>query len=277
MFREWLVFDSFILSDYFPISFFDKGTIGVIEDISDNISNSPADSSDYKQTDYSNITSIVLGILDNHQKLPVFSYDDLFRKYKQLNPETKEKIEWLVSTPYNTFSRSDAFFKIAYWQLVHLTILLEDTIGLPPNCKESFGTCPSCSTKLQPHYCMSRKEWEKQFLTTRISKPELVSEYVDIIEKARRIRNSLAHNTVFDRSEMPDLEPSETQTYDIQRALDEYKHDSTALMQLSIALSTICRYILLDVAFEISYYRHIPPIKVTRVGGDLPHLPPSLE
>ncbi|NTW89250.1 MAG: hypothetical protein HGB26_09115, partial [Desulfobulbaceae bacterium] len=47
-FREWLVFDAFILRDRFPITNYDQGKIGTIENIPTDIASLSTDTGEYK-------------------------------------------------------------------------------------------------------------------------------------------------------------------------------------------------------------------------------------
>lgn len=261
IFREWLVFDSLAMDDRFPISYYDNNALGVLETIP-LITSEP-----HNGTDYSNIAYLTLRARKDYPGLPVLSYAELFRKYQTLEHEKKEMIEWLASKPHRTHTRPRAFFNTNYWQLLHLTILLERIVGQPPSCERPLGTCSSCGYSPPPHYSMRRRDWLERFLQDRIPDQAIAEEYFKLISTALSVRNKIAHVPVFDRSAMPDLEPGETQSYGTDRAIDEYDHNSVALASLLVALDDICHYLLLDVAFETRFFMGIQPLNVTRLGG----------
>jgi hypothetical protein len=268
-FGEWLIFDSFILADGLPIHYYDESVIGAVEDVPDDIAVLSAEAQDHKQIDYSDVAAKAFQALGDRQGLPVLSYGELLNRYQELDTDEREMIEWFVSAPHRSHHALEPFFNINYWQLVHLTILLERMIGLPPNCEGEFGACPICCKEPPPpsHHSMTRKEWLKCFLAERVADDKLVSEYAELIEMAKEVRDKMVHVPLFDRSTMPDLAPGETQVYGTKRTTDECKDDRAALLSLVTGLSTVCRYLLMDVVFNVRSYRSIRPLKVTQIGG----------
>jgi hypothetical protein len=268
-FREWLVFDSFILADGFPIHYYDESVIGAVENVPDDIAALSAETQDHQQIDYSDVAAKAFQAMGDRQGLPVLSYGELLKRYQELDTDRREMIEWFVSAPHRSHHAPEPFFNINYWQLVHLTILLERMIGLPPNCEGAFGACPKCCKQPPPpsHHSMTRKDWLKCFLAERIADGKLVSEYAELIETAKGVRDEMVHVPLFDRSTMPDLARGETQVYGTKRTTDEWKEDRAALLSLVTGLSTVCRYLLMDMVFNVRSYRSIRPLKVTQIGG----------
>jgi hypothetical protein len=268
-YREWLAFDAFVLHDHCPIYYFDKHTVGEIERVPVGVPKSTPDPG-YKQIDYENIAQVMLmaEAEPNKSELPRASYSELFVTYRGLHLDLKDMIEWSVSFSSPSSSRVNAFFNLNYWQLFHATILLERLIGLPPNCPQSFGTCPVCSFSPQPHYAMPRRKWTREVLEKRISDDAIVEEYDSVIDTGIRLRNKMAHTPLFDRSTYPELSPGERLTYEVERVLDEYEHDAHALLSLLISLRTIARYLLLDKVFGTRYFARLRPLYVASVGGN---------
>lgn len=268
-YRQWLSFDAFILHDHLPIYYFDENKVGGIEVVPTGMPNS-ATGPGYKQVDYSNIANLVLMTKPTQEGLPILAYSDMFERYQGLPCDLKEMIEWSVSLPYRSQTRVDAFFKPNYWQLVHAIILLDRLVGPPPECSESFGNCAVCGRLPQPHYFIPRREWLRRFLASRIDSIEVAEEYARVIYEAVLVRNKIAHTPVFDRSSFPDFSPGERQAYDIDRTIEEFKHDSFALQSLLISLSDIARYLLLDKAFGTMYFPRLQPLNTVCVGGSEP-------
>ncbi len=265
-YREWLVFDSFVLNDHFPIFYFDESKTGILEIVPTGELHEEA-TPDYKQIDYGNIADVVLMTAPEKKELPKISYSDLFAIYCGLPSEIREMLEWFVSEPYLPFTRDKAFSNTNYWQLVHKTILLERLIGMPPKCSGSFGPCTVCGLSLPPHNSVPRRKWLRQYLATRIDNDGIAEEYASVIEAGVDVRNKIAHVPMFDRSSMPELVPGEPQTYGVDRAIGEYEHDSVALNSLLNSLRDIARFLLLDKAFRIKYFPSLRPLKVVRVEG----------
>lgn len=266
-FRDWLIFDAFVLADHFPIFYFDKNHIGGVELVPDEVSKLPQ-TPDYKQIDYSNIACISLIAEFANSRLPVLSYAHLFENYRGLSTETKDMVEWFVSAPYLSHTRPRAFFNINYWQLLHLTILLDRLVGLPPRCVHSFGACAVCGHSSQPHHSMRRKYWLRKFLTERIDSSDVVEEYARLIETGFVARNKMAHVPLFDRSSMPELVPGETQSYAVDEAIEEYEHNSAAFSSLLNSLNYVCRYLLFNQVFNTRFFIKPRPLNFTRVGGN---------
>jgi hypothetical protein len=265
-FREWLVFDAFILDDYFPIFYFDENEMGGVESVPNKIS-SASKTPDYKQIDYSNIGNITLRVYEAEERLPALSYAHLFDRYRALPLEAKDMIEWLMSGPFRSNTRPGAFFNPNYWQLLHLTILAERLIGRAPPCSASFGTCPACGFSSTAHPSVRRKDWLRQALGDRIDDPLVAEEYARLIETGVRVRNKIAHGPLFDRSDSPALPFSQIEVYEAERGIDEYEHDSVALASLLVSLRDVTRFILLDRAFNTRFFPKPRPLKVVRIGG----------
>jgi hypothetical protein len=263
-FRDWLIFDAFILSDHFPIFYYDENLIGSVESVPDEVAKS-SQTPDYKQIDYSNIAYVSLGFGPTQDGLPSLSYMDAYRNYRALPFDKKDLIEWFVSGPRRSQARPMPFFNTSYWQLLHFTILLERLIGSPPPCTQSFS-CETCQRSLPPHDSKSRKKWRRQFLSKRIHSDIVVEEYARLIETGIEVRNKFVHATLFDRSSMPELTPGETQTYGTGRAVEDYEHDSVALSSLRNSLNNVCRYLLLDVAFNTGFFMNLRPLNVIRIS-----------
>ncbi|MFL9909174.1 hypothetical protein [Paraburkholderia sp. RL17-337-BIB-A] len=98
-YRQWIIFDAFVLDDHFPIYCYDTGKSGDIEAIRSDIS-SQSVLLDYKQIDYDNILSYFLGLDAGDGNQTTTSYADLFFIYKNLDSDLRGMIEWYVSRPF---------------------------------------------------------------------------------------------------------------------------------------------------------------------------------
>jgi hypothetical protein len=265
-YRQWLAFDSFLLRDHFPIFYFDEGKVGEIETIPTHITNQ-AKTPDYKQIDYGNVANVMYITDSKIAVLPVLDYSKLYQQYKNLASDTKDMIEWLVSWPYQSSSRKNAFFNTNYWQLVHATVLLERLILLPPLCSHSFGKCPVCKSQSQGHHSVARKIWVQQFMEERINDNQVASENTRIVITSISVRNQIAHAPLFDRSTYPELEPGAPTIYGVDQTIASYEHDSIALQSLLTSLKNISRYLILSDAFGIKYYPRLTAYRAVHLKG----------
>lgn len=257
-YREWLAFDAFVLNDDSPIRAFDTQKIGQLETVS-SIFNEGTPITDYWQPDYDNISGAMFGYAHGSPELPTICYSEIYEKYLNLHPYTKEMIEWFVSFPTylsQLYCRSHPFFNPNYWQIFHTIILIEQIIGLPNTCSQSPKTC-SCGRTLHPHHVESRSDFLKKSICSRINDEEVAKNYALTIETGYNVRNSFAHSPQFDRSthEAPLERP---EIYDINRAATDFKHDSAALMLFVMSLRDVARFLLLNDAFGISFF---PPLR----------------
>lgn len=253
-YREWLAFDAFILNDGSPIRAFDAQKTGRLETIPHNVPEIPS-ITDYFQPDYDNIHGAMFGYAHDSPELPKVCYSEAYQKYLHIPTDTKELIEWFVSFPTHlsqTYCRDRVFFNPNYWRIFHTTILIERIIGLPDKCPRSPKTC-ACGSALHPHHAITRRQWLRQFIASRIADNEIAKDYVRTIETGYEVRNRMAHGPQFDRSthEAPLEQP---EIYDSNRAATDYKQDSAALMLLVMSLNDLARNLLLNVAFDISFF-----------------------
>ena len=257
-YREWLVFDAFILNDDFPIRAFDAQKIGHIETVPSSFAVEPPNA-DYWQPDYNNISGAIFSYAHNSPELPTISYSETYQRYLCLPTATKEMIEWFVSFPTylsQAYCRSNPFFNLNYWQIFHTTILIESLIGLPDSCPQSPKKC-ACGNPLHPHHAMSRSKFLKEFISLRINNHEIAEDYANTVETGYAVRNPFAHSPQFDRStHKAPLEQPEI--YDINRVATDFKHDSAALMLLAISIRDVARFLLLNDAFGIRFF---PPLR----------------
>lgn len=264
-FRDWLIFDSFILCDGFPVYFYDENTIGnTVEIFDSNFINISTDPTEYKSTNYNDIGSIVLLTRENEMEL---SYIDLYKTYNSLSGKDKDIIEWFVSKPSKKHSRLNPIYNVRYWQLFHLTVILEKLIGLPPRCTQQFEKCTECNYEAQPHYSVSRNKWLDDYLNNLINEKDIKDQYRKIIIQAFQLRNKFAHNPLIDKSGYPEIPIGFTDIYGHDRAIDEYKENSIALDSLLRTLSEICRYFLLNKFFKLNFFKKITPLMATTVGN----------
>lgn len=264
VFRDWLIFDAFILHDHFPIWYFEEMLIGSVMPAPAVPPVDPGQP-EYKQFDYANIGHIVLETGSDQADGPMLTYTDLFARYRALSRENRELLEWFVSTPRRACSRLESFFNTTYTELLRITTLLERVVGLPPYCLERAPRCGICGNTSLPHYSMSRREWLRHFLQ-RITDPDTADAYARLITQGIAVRNKVAHGPLFDRSSLPVLEFGETATYDAQRAIEEYLDDSIAMSAFLISLRRVCRYLLLDTIFGTAYFGKLSPLHAMRVG-----------
>jgi hypothetical protein len=265
-YREWLAFDAFVLYDQYPMFYFDEYMVGEVDTVPAAVPRQ-APSPDYKQIDYEDIAKVMLMDESQPAGIPRASYSRLFAAYQGLCSDLREMVEWSVSLPFRSRPRSNS---LGYWELLHKTILLDRLIGSPPNCPQSPGTCTACGFPPLPHHAVRRRDWTREVLANRIDDDEVVEEYARVIDIGVGVRNRIAHNPLFDRSAYPELSPGERQTYGVDRAIEEFKHDAVALQSLLISLKVIARYLLLDRAFGTRHFRRLQPLHVARVDGNNP-------
>ncbi|MGF7130539.1 hypothetical protein P3T40_002014 [Paraburkholderia sp. EB58] len=266
-YRNWLVFDAFALDDQFSIYCYDENSAGGIDTVPSDLIRFDEQNPDYKQVDYSNIQRYFLRTELVQTSESILSYRDLYAVYQTLDPKLRDLIEWYVSKPFRSHLRLGAFFNPNYWQLLHVTILLERLIDSPPACTHSFGKCPSCGVESQAHPSIRRSEWLRMALDSQIGVAEIVEEYARVIEKCISVRNKIAHTPTFDSSAFPNVAPGETHTYTSERAIAEYLHDSFALQSLLVSATYIGRYLLADKAFGTKHFAKLLPMKATGVGS----------
>lgn len=258
-FRDWLVFDCFVMMNSHGAAHYDDN-LHVLEIIAN-----PEDGGDLRYAvDYSDVVGFLVGVhVARPEGLPVRSYADLYDAFRVLHPETRSAIEWFVSQPPSP-RRLDPLFG-QYWGLLHMTILIESLIGLPPNCECMSATCEVCKAPSRPHYKMSRGEWLRQELTRLMEAPQLVEEYASLIEAGKRVRDKMSHGPHFDRSTPQSMSRGQVTSYDVDRTIEELKHDSHALLALLISLRDIAHALLVDRAFGIKHFRPISDLKVATV------------
>jgi hypothetical protein len=264
-FRDWIVFDSFVMMNSHATIHFDEN-LPVMQDVTYSVHKGAiGDEGDlYKALDYDDVTSLLVDEQQKPAELPSLSYAGLYDKFRGLPDETRASIEWFVSSPPSP-RRVDAFFG-SYWGLLHITILIEKLIGLPPDCEHRPKQCESCGTVPPPHRKVSRRVWLRDELTRRISDSCRVDEYASLIEAAKGIRDRMSHGPEFDRSSHPIMAHGQTASYDVSRAVKEFKRDSHALLALLIGLRTIAHALLVDRAFGIKYFAPHTDLKVTMIG-----------
>lgn len=256
-YRDLLIFDAFVMNDNLAICFYDANLLQ-LEVVKFGVEEGVAGDKDDKhnQIDYSNITPHVfagpIGV-----EVPPLSYEELYDRYRNLAKSDKEIIEWLAAKP-RPAPRRDGFANSNYWQLLHLNVLLERIIGLPPTCPGKMGVCAVCGRQPQPHYSMSRRDWLRQSLSGRIADADLVEKYVSVVEAARYVRNKSAHGPHFDRSRMPVRQVGDSISYDTASAIAGYQNDSVALSTLIASLEILARCLVLDQILDVKYY-HAPP------------------
>jgi len=258
-FRDWLVFDCFVMMNSHGAAHFDDN-LHVVEIIAN-----PEDGGDLRNAaDYSDVVEFLVGVhVARPDDLPVRSYADLYDAFRVLPLETRTAIEWFVSQPPSP-RRLDPLFG-HYWGLLHMTILIENLIGLPRACECLSAECEVCKTPPRPHYKMSRGVWLRQELTRRMEAPQLVEAYASLIEAGKRVRDKMSHGPHFDRSTPLLMSRGQVASYDVDRTIEEFKRDSHALLALLISLRDIAHALLVDQAFGIKHFRPISDLKVATV------------
>lgn len=264
-YRDWLIFDSLVLYDTFPIYFYDENVTGnAIEEFEPSFIETIGQIEEYKSKNYDDIDQIVLLTREKQMEL---SYRDLFRTYISLDKKDKELIEWFVAKPSRSHTRLNPIFNVSYWQLFHLTVLLDTLIGIPPRCNHKYEQCPECKFEPYPHYSVSRNRWLDEYLTALIKDEDVKNQYSEVINQAFQVRNKFAHFPVIDRSEHPEIPIGFTDIYAHDRAIDEHRENSIALQALLVNLNDICRYLLLNKLFSLGFFKKLKPLLATRVGN----------
>lgn len=258
-FRDWLVFDCFTMMNSHGTALYDDNRY-VLEIIA-NSNDDQRNSVDYEDV----VGYLVDEPFAKPKGLPIRPYSELYSVFLKLPPEMRSAIEWFVSQPPSP-RRRDPFFGY-YWSLLHMTILIENLIGLPPICERLNPECEICKAPSRSHYKISRKNWLRQELIRRMGGTQNVEDYASVIEEAKTVRDKMSHSPCFDRSTYPFGKVGETVTYGVHRATTEYKHDSNALLALLISLRRIAHALLVDQAFGIKHFNPIAELKVATVGS----------
>src|SRR5271165_1951647 len=264
-FREWVCFDSFLMNPL-GTSYFDSG-LSVPEAVAYTVHEGfIGDEGDcYMAVDYSDVSNFLVDeIFKKPESIASQSYAELYTKFRTLTEADREAIEWFVSAP-SPARRVDGFYS-NYWAVLHSVILIEKLIGLPPTCERQPEHCDACGTTPQPHYKINRKNWIRQVLDESIQNPVIVREYLGVVEAAIRVRNRISHGPHFDRSSFPTMEAGQTLSYNPERAIAKYKHDSTALLALQIGLRKIARRLIVQRSFGLKYFTSLPELKAIRIG-----------
>ena len=264
-YREWLAFDSFIFNDDAPIRAYDAQKTGQPEPMPKRIQEIFV-ATDLGQLDYDDIAKEIFRWAPDCPGFPTVRYSEVYQRYMGLSSDQKELIEWFVSfPPYFSliYCRDRPFFNPTYWQIVHAIILIEQMVGSSDACSQSPKRC-DCGSSLHPHRAVSRRDWVRQLITSRIGDKEIVEQYIRTIETGYEVRNQMAHSPQFDRSrhEAP-LEQAEV--YDISRAASEYRNNSAALKLLVTSLRDVARGLLLNGVFGIEFFRPLSTLTSFRV------------
>jgi hypothetical protein len=265
-YRDWLIFDSLILGDSWPTRCFDSGPSWV------TVGEPPPDhdtDSTYQVLDYSDIGSTVyFPIGPDTAAPPKLDYVELYDRYLRLDPDTKDQVEWLASTSgFNQPLHVNSLFRPHYWQTLHLTFLLDDFFGSPPPCDEvGKSPCPMCNRQVQRHHSVSSSDWRRTKLSEIVSNAMLVRNFLTYIETAFSIRHKSAHGPHFDRSDLVTGPTGLAIEYDATVAIGRYKIDRAAIEAIILALSAICRMLILDRAFCTRYFRDVPVLKTIVIG-----------
>ncbi len=261
-FRDWVIFDCFVMWNPYGISLYDKGKLP-IEPVRHNAyNNGPVGKEDADYTiDSADICCTLVQEFERPTHIPKTSYPELYAMYRGMGRAKKEMIEWAVSTPPSPV-QPNAFFG-SYWSILHKAILIDSIVGPPPTCSEKTETCQKCGRPPQDHHAMSRKDWLKHFLIDRIKDEAIAEEASSTITAALQIRNPMSHGPHFDRSTRPSMATHfETRTYSHLDAIKAFKSDSHALGALNAMLYRLAHSLAVSEAFEVSYFRPAEALKV---------------
>jgi hypothetical protein len=265
-FRDWLIFDAFVLINSRASGFYDSHIFG-FEDVAYSVyTGSIGDAGDLLYSlNYDDVSSYLVDQPFTTVNVPSLSYAELYKTYLALPAEIKSAIEWFISPPPGPRRIDDAFFG-SYWGLLHITILIEDIIGPPPDCEHKLEECEFCGRTPPRHHKSSQKDWRREQLKALLSDTNRVEEYATLIETAYKIRHPMSHGPHFDRSSLPIMAHDQTEVYDVARAVREYEKDSSALCALFVGLRTIAHALLVDRAFGIKYFAPISDLKSVTIG-----------
>lgn len=259
-FRDWLIFDCFVMMNSHGAAHYDDN-----RHVFEAIDNPKDDSHSRNAVDYSDVVGFLVGShVGKPEGLPVRSYADLYQTFLELSQKKRAAIEWFVSQPPSP-RRIDPLYG-RYWRVQHMIILIESLIGSPPICEAESTICKTCERVPPHHHQVSRREWLRQELERRTASPDLVEEYVLLIEKGISIRNKISHVPTFDRSTLPAMQTGERASYDSSRAIYEFESDTYALDTLLVTLQQIAHALIVDEAFNIKHFREPPILKVAMVG-----------
>lgn len=259
-FRDWLIFDCFVMMNSHGAAHYDDN-----RHVFEVIDNPDDDCNVRNAVDYSDVVAFLVGShAGKPEGLPARSYADLYQAFLDLSPKTRSAIEWFVSQPPSP-RRLDPLYG-RYWGILHMTILIESIIGLPPYCNCAPATCECCKRTPPNHYSMSRKEWLIQELKRWTQSSDLAKKYASLITKGKEIRDAMSHSPHFDRSIYPVMNPGDKFSYDASQKIDHFKSDTVALEAVTITLQQIAHDLLVNEAFSIKHFREPPILKGAMVG-----------
>ena len=91
--------------------------------------------------------------------------------------------------------------------------------------------------------------------------PEARDQYEAILDAAfDEIRHRTAHSGAFPTATF-DVPKRQRDTYDHERAIKEHRKDTHALLGLTIGISSVSRYLLLDKLFGFRFFPELPTLK----------------
>jgi hypothetical protein len=147
----------------------------------------------------------------------------------------------------------------AYLDVTTKATILESIIGHPENCPKPLR-CPDCGKQMS-HRAGSEREWRRTFLAALPMTPEARNQYEMILEAAfHQIRHPTTHSGAFPTATFP-VPRLRRDEYDHERAIKEHREDSHALFALTMRISTISRYLLLDKLFGFRFFPELPTLK----------------
>jgi hypothetical protein len=154
---------------------------------------------------------------------------------------------------------SNALMDTSYLRIATLITILENIFGHPSNCSNA-PTCPTCKKKWS-HRAGSERDWRRQFIDGLNMTEEAKDQYSKIIEEAyAEVRHPTVHAGRLPTACFRFPKESGTEVYNTERTIEQYRSNSTALLNLVVSTTTITRYLLLHRLFNVAFFKPLAPM-----------------
>lgn len=248
-FKNWLIFHSFIFDDLHSIDQFENNA--EITELKEKCSG---------EIEYSNIKKRIYFPEDKDVDKEEISYDNLYAKFLKIEKCDRDLlINYLLNFSGGLSTQIDPIRDYSYWQIFDYYSIYESIIGEQPSDCEGFS-CPKCKKELPGHRSLTEMEWNKKRLSEIIKEPDLVSEYLKIVQTVRdNIRHKTAHSGLHPTAKY--IAQSEAVVkYDADRSRESFKDDATALLALKLNMKDVVRFLLLDKLFGLGLFPYMRSI-----------------
>lgn len=272
--KSWVVFHSFIFHQNIALNFFEDGKLNkhnfskTLKEIKIKVTKPNAYSINFE-----NISQQVYWLYKG--SLPTITYNAYYERYLKLDDVFHSLIlNYLLNLNSNTtVSHIYDIFSLhkRYWDTVKNIVLIEEIIGHALDCKTNLlNKCFECKRNniTQTHRKMSEYDWRYKYLLKTINNEKTVKEYIKIINTAfNKIRNPMAHSAISPTAKIIP-QTKRLEIYDIDRTITEFKDNWTALLNLSILIENILRYLLLNKIFELNIFPIPKAMHAVHISND---------